>query len=165
MAAPATSSSSTSIRSNVPGVRVLHAINPVVSFILRSPLHTLLSGRLLLLTFTGHETGKSYTIPVGYTRENTSLLLFTDHGWWRNVEVAGGVPVTVLLQGRQRIGRAEASADPVVVVAAVERLIARYGAKDAGSRVGLALGPKAPPSHTDLMAAMAGHVMISVTLT
>jgi hypothetical protein len=164
MAAPATTSPSTPIRSNVPGTRVLHAINPVVSLILRSPLHRMLSGRVLLLTFTGHETGKTYTIPVGYTPENDALLLFTDHGWWRNFE-GGGAPVTVLLQGRERIGHAEANPTPVVVVAAVERLIARYGAKDAGNRVGLALDPKAPPSHADLMVAMTGHIVVSVTFS
>ena len=43
-------------------------INSVVGSILRSPLHRLLSGKLALLTFYGHKSGRRYTTPVGYAR-------------------------------------------------------------------------------------------------
>jgi hypothetical protein len=41
------------IRTQVSNVGVLRAISPVVSAILRSPIHALLSDSLLVLTFTG----------------------------------------------------------------------------------------------------------------
>lgn len=150
------------LKSSVPSRRVLHVINPFVSLILRSPLHRMLSGRLLLLTFTGRKTGKVFTIPVGYTREDETLTLFSDYGWWKNLR--GGAPVTVRLQGRRRTGRAEAIEDTAVVLAAAERLVARLGAKEAGSRIGLALAATAPPSHDELAAAMDGHVVIQLRL-
>ena len=155
---------STAMKPNVPSLRVLHAVNPVVSLILRSPLHGMLSDKLLLLTFNGHLTGASYTIPVGYTPEDDgALTLFTDHAWWRNL-CDGGKPVSVRLAGRQRTGRAEAIPDPAAVATVAGRLVARFGAKDAGSRIGLALDPAAPPSHADLAAALRGHVVIRLTL-
>jgi hypothetical protein len=39
---------------------------PVMKALLRSPLHRLLDGTLVLLTYTGRKTGKQYTIPIGY---------------------------------------------------------------------------------------------------
>jgi deazaflavin-dependent oxidoreductase (nitroreductase family) len=157
-----TTATAAPVRSNVPSMRVLHAVNPIVSAILRSPLHGMLSGSLLLLTFTGRKTGKAYTIPVNYTRDGEKLILFTDRAWRKNLR--DGVPVTVRLQGHQRTGHAMQIEEPAVVVATVERLIARYGPKAAGRRVGLTLDPKTRPSHAQLAAAMEGHVLISLTL-
>ena len=138
-------------------------INPFVSTILRSPLHRVLSSRLLLLTFTGRKTGKLYTIPVGYTPEgDTTLTLFSSYCWWKNLR--GGAPVVVHLQGCGRTGRAEVVEDREAVVEAVERLVAKYGLKDAGSRIGLALDTDPPPSLEELAAAMEGHVAIRIVL-
>jgi hypothetical protein len=156
-----TATSPAPIRSSVPSTRVLHVINPFVSLILRSPLRRMVSNRLLL-TFTGRKTGKVFTIPVGYTREDETLTRFSEYGWWKNLR--GGAPVTVRLHGRRRTGRAEAIEDRAVVLAAAARLVARFGAKDAGSRIGLALDAEAPPSHEEVAAAMEGHVMIRLGL-
>ena len=53
----------------MPNTRVLHLINPYVSAILRSPVHSLLSKQVLLLTYTGRKSGNPHTIPVGYIRD------------------------------------------------------------------------------------------------
>ncbi len=136
----------------------------IVSLILRSPLHRMLSDTLLLLTFTGRRTGKTYTIPVGYTREGGTLTLFTDHAWWRNLRGDGGVPVTVRLAGHPVAGRAEAIPDPAVVAHIAAGLVTRFGAKEAGSRMGLALDDATPPSPDVLAAALRGHVVVQIAL-
>jgi deazaflavin-dependent oxidoreductase (nitroreductase family) len=151
------------IKSTVPrDTRVLRAINPFVSMILRSPLHTLLSGRLLLLTCTGRKTGKRFTIPVGYTPEGDVLTIFSGFGWWKNLR--SSTSVTVRLRGRQRTGRAEVSEDPAPVLDAVERLVATYGPKAAGQRIGLALDISPPPTRDELARAMEGEVLIRIAL-
>jgi deazaflavin-dependent oxidoreductase (nitroreductase family) len=68
--------------------------------LLRSPLHFLASGSVVLLSFTGHKSGKLYTTPVEYRQDwNTlTILTRTERKWWRNLK--GGVPVTVRLRGR-----------------------------------------------------------------
>lgn len=41
-------------------------INPALRILLRSPLHGLVSDRVMLVTYTGRRTGRQYTIPVLY---------------------------------------------------------------------------------------------------
>src|SRR4051794_9581129 len=75
-------------------------INPIMTALLRSPLHRLLSGTLMLLTYTGRKTGQSYTIPIGYFAWHTDeLMVFSSAGWWTNMR--DGKPVTLLVKGRQ----------------------------------------------------------------
>ena len=150
------------IRSTVPSRRVLRTINPFVSMILRSPLHRLLSSHVLLLTFTGRKTGKRFTIPVGYTREGDTFTLFSSKSWYKNLR--GGGHVAVHLQGRRRTGRVEVIEDRAAVLDAAERLVAEYGLKEAGRRIGLALDTGPPPSPDELAAAMEGRVVIRLAL-
>ena len=42
------------------------AANPLVGWLIRSPLHWLASRRLALIIYTGRRSGRPYTIPVGY---------------------------------------------------------------------------------------------------
>jgi hypothetical protein len=146
----------------VPNTRVLRSINPFVATILRSPLHGLLSQRVLLFTFTGRLTGKAFTIPVEYTRERETLTIFCSHAWWKNLR--GGARVSVRLQGHQCTGRAEPIEDPGSVLAAVEQLVALYGRKQAGRRIGIRLDTIPPPSSDELALAMQGRVVIRLTL-
>ena len=150
------------IESCVPSRRVLRMINPFVSVILRSPLHRLLSGRMLLLTFTGRKTGKQYTIPVGYTPEGDTLTLFSSYSWYKNLR--GGHPVVVHLQGQGRTGRAEVIEDREAVVETTEHLVANYGPKEASTRIGLALDIDPAPTPEELAEAMEGHVVIRIIL-
>ncbi len=48
-------------------------VNRIVRFLLRSPLHPVLSGNTLLLTITGRMSGKQYTIPVSYIQDGDML--------------------------------------------------------------------------------------------
>ena len=88
---------------------LLSRANPLVSAVLRSPLHFLLSSQLLLLTLTGRNSGRRYTIPVGYQRHGDDLVVMVSEAkhkqWWRNYYEPG--PVSVLWRGRERAGRAE----------------------------------------------------------
>jgi hypothetical protein len=40
--------------------------NPIVSWLLRSPLQGLMSSSTMLITFAGRKSGKTYTTPVNY---------------------------------------------------------------------------------------------------
>jgi F420H(2)-dependent quinone reductase len=159
----ATQSASTRIiESSVPSRWVLRSINPFVSMILRSPLHRLLSGRVLLLTFTGRKTWKRYTIPVGYTREGDTLTIFSSKSWFKNLR--GGSPIVVHLKGSRRTGLAEAIEEREEVFGAAERLIAKYGLKGAGRRIGLALDIDPPPTSEERALALEGRVVIRIVL-
>lgn len=83
-------------------------LNKTMAWLLGSPLHGLMSKQLMLLTYTGRKSGKSYTIPVGYTRSGNDVLIFTHYvnGWWKNMRES--VPVTLHIQGRDVSGTAQA---------------------------------------------------------
>jgi len=80
-------------------------LNQLMTFLLRSPLQGPLGSQLVLLTFTGRKSGKTYTTPLGYTREGNTVVLFTDHPWYKNLQE--NPSVTLRLQGKQVQGNAE----------------------------------------------------------
>ncbi len=49
-----------------PPLWLFRALNPLMRALLRSPFHGLLSGMLMLLSYTGRKSGRTYTIPIGY---------------------------------------------------------------------------------------------------
>jgi hypothetical protein len=61
-----------------------------------------------LLTFTGRKTGKTYTIPVSYHREDDTVTVITKRvrNWWRNFETPAEVELR--LAGLRYSGKAEA---------------------------------------------------------
>jgi hypothetical protein len=84
-------------------------LNPMAKVILRSPLHRVMSRRLMLITFAGRRSGKHFTTPISYVQQGHTLLLGVGGPWWKNLR--GGVPVQVRLRGKIYAGRAEAWAD------------------------------------------------------
>ncbi len=85
--------------------------NSIVPWLLRSPLHFLASGQMMLVTFTGRKSGKVYTTPVEYCRDNERVIFFTQRGrvWWKNLR--DGAAVTVRIAGRDLTGQAQAITD------------------------------------------------------
>jgi F420H(2)-dependent quinone reductase len=69
--------------------RVLQSVeryfNPFMRLVLGSRAHRMMSSRLMLLSFTGRRTGRSYTTPVSYVREGTNLLVPGGGAWWKNL--------------------------------------------------------------------------------
>ena len=72
--------------------------NDFMSWVLRSPLHGMLSNSMMLITVKGRKTGKEYTLPVSYYRQNGNLWVLTnrDRTWWKNVQ--DGAEVSLLLK-------------------------------------------------------------------
>ena len=96
--------------------------NDFMSWVLRSPLHGMLSNGMMLITITGRKTGRKYTTPVGYYRENGTLWVMTsrDRTWWKNL--TGGAEVSLLLK-RQRV---TAIAEPDLDEKAVQTRMFEY---------------------------------------
>jgi deazaflavin-dependent oxidoreductase (nitroreductase family) len=91
--------------------------NDFMNWVLRSPLHGMLSNGILLLTVTGRKTGKQYTTPVGYYRENGYLWVITsrDRTWWKNLR--GGAEVSLLLKRKPVKALADTDLDEKAVEA------------------------------------------------
>ncbi|MBI5962901.1 MAG: nitroreductase family deazaflavin-dependent oxidoreductase [Chloroflexi bacterium] len=91
--------------------------NDFMAWVLRSPLHGMLSNGMMLITVTGRKTGKTYTTPVGYYEEGGYLWVITsrDRTWWRNLQ--GGADVNLLLKRKPVNGIANTELDCKVVEA------------------------------------------------
>ncbi len=81
--------------------------NDFMSWVLRSPIHGMLSANTMLITVTGCKTGTKYTTPVGFYREGDMLWILSsrDRTWWKNLN--GGANVDLLLKRKQAQGFAE----------------------------------------------------------
>ena len=81
--------------------------NPIITALLRSPLHGVVSGMYMLVSFTGKKSGRSYTTPVQYKQFGRTLKFVTRRSriWWKNL--CGGAAVTVRLRGQDLRGTAE----------------------------------------------------------
>jgi deazaflavin-dependent oxidoreductase (nitroreductase family) len=89
--------------------------NDFVKILLRSPLHALLGGNLMLITVTGRKTGRAITTPVNFFRNEDTLWVISSRSrkWWRNV--CGGADVNLHLQGRDIKACAETVLDEKLV--------------------------------------------------
>ena len=76
--------------------------NTLIQAVLRSPVHRLLSGMTIELSYTGRRTRRQYSLPVQYARDGQRLVVVPQGAgsktWWRNFLTAQ--PVRVRLRGR-----------------------------------------------------------------
>lgn len=79
--------------------------NPMMIWLLKSPLHGMISKGVMLVTVTGRKSGKSISTPTNYVRDGDTLWVISwrERTWWRNLR--GGANVRVLLSGRTVEGR------------------------------------------------------------
>ncbi len=66
---------------------LVKAQNPCITWLLRSPLHAVVSRIYMLITFTGSKSGTVYTTPVQYAQQGDRLSIITSAGytWWKNL--------------------------------------------------------------------------------
>jgi deazaflavin-dependent oxidoreductase (nitroreductase family) len=93
--------------------------NPFMIWLIRSPLHQLLSKNFMILSYTGHKSGKSYQVPVNYTRQGDDLVTFSyrERTWWRNLR--GGASVMLRLEGKDVSATSRVTEDVPEVVEAL----------------------------------------------
>jgi deazaflavin-dependent oxidoreductase (nitroreductase family) len=79
-----------------------HIWNPIVRFILRSPLHGIMSKNLMLITYTGQKSGKEFTLPVSYLQDGDTVFVIPGMPekkvWWHNIHQ--NTPVLLRLRGK-----------------------------------------------------------------
>jgi len=91
--------------------------NSFMTFMLRSPLHGVMSGSTMLVTVTGRKSGRLITTPVNYYQEGDTLWVISnrERTWWRNLK--GGASLKLRLRGQELNGFGEVLLDePAVAV-------------------------------------------------
>ncbi len=104
-------------------------LNKLMTFILRSPLHGLVSSKVMLITFKGRKSGRSYTTPVSYLQTDDNVTVFTHARWWKNC--LGGRPVTMRIRGKDVAGTAEPVAEDKDAIAEALAEHLRHNHRDA----------------------------------
>ena len=107
-------------------------VNKMMAFLLRSPLHGMMSKTIMLLTFTGRKSGKSYTTPVTYVRQGNVVYCSTgrdSRSWWKNLR--GETAVSVRIRGKDLTGRSEVIVNDPEAVADGIRLLLKHVPSDA----------------------------------
>lgn len=111
---------------NAGKMKMWKAINKIgdsfIKWLLRSRYHRILSKVALLITVTGHKSGRRYTLPVEYGRKDDTVIILSrpNRTWWRNIR--GSTPVTLYIQGEVFSGIAELLTDPASVEHEIRRL-------------------------------------------
>lgn len=101
--------------------------NPLLRWLLRSPLHGLASRWLVLFAYTGRRSGRRYAIPALGVRAGDAVVVATprhESNWWRNFRE--GAPATVWWRGRRYPATGQLL-DPTDDDPALEAYLARYG--------------------------------------
>ncbi len=81
--------------------------NPMMVWLLKSPLHGFVSKNIMLTTVTGRKSGRQISTPTNYLRDGNTLWVISwrDRNWWKNLR--GGAQVRVLLAGKGVEGRGQ----------------------------------------------------------
>ena len=137
-------------------------LNAAMATVLSSPLHVVVSRRLLLMLIPGRRTGKIYRVPAGYAQRGDELFIGTGATQWRhNLEAA--TEITVILRGDSWRAHPEVITDE-------DRVAALYGHILAAGLVharyaGIHADPDGSPHRADLHNALAnGVALVRLTL-
>ncbi len=136
-------------------------VNQAMKLVLRSPAHGLVSKNILLITFTGRKSGKTYSTPVSYSQTGGQVTIFTHAAWWKNL--GSRAPVTLRLRGQEVQGLAEPVAEDKQAIAARLMEHLRKVPNDAGY-YGVTFDGHRNPRAEEVAKAVQTVVMISVQL-
>jgi deazaflavin-dependent oxidoreductase (nitroreductase family) len=136
-------------------------VNNAMKFVLRSPVHSMVSKTILLITFSGRKSGKSYTTPVSYSQNDGQVYIFTHADWWKNLR--SEAPVRLRIRGREFQGVAEAVAEDKGAVAAGLAVHLRKAPGDA-SFYGVTFDDHKNPNAEEVEKAAQTVVMIRIRL-
>ncbi|MFT4823638.1 MAG: nitroimidazol reductase NimA-like FMN-containing flavoprotein [Halioglobus sp.] len=143
---------------------VYTVIDPIVKWILRSPLHSLLSSNTTLLEYVGNKSGRRYILPLSYLQSDNQVHLFTgrEKRWWRNLR--GGKDVTLLIRGNRIQGEADVELENLEQIAATLSMFLKASPRDAKpSKVRLDEGRN--PNQDDVREAASRLVSITIDTT
>jgi hypothetical protein len=103
------------MRRGIFGTPIVPAFNAIAARLIDVPLLGNVLGRnLVMISYVGRRSGKTFTIPVNYRRAGDEFVIGVGlpdaKNWWRNF-LGGGGPITLRLSGTDRTGHAVATRD------------------------------------------------------
>ena len=135
--------------------------NAVARWLLRSPLHRVLSGKVMLIEVTGRRTGRRYVVPIAYAERDGAVLMGVAKATWlRNL--APHRPVTLTVRGERRVAHPEVITDEDRVAELYPAILRHNSAH--GRIQQLRLEPDGSVNRADLRAGLdRGLVLVRLT--
>jgi hypothetical protein len=109
------------VRDARPPLAVIRVLNPIMRFVLRTPLARLVRP-FALLEFYGRRSGRRYRIPVGWHEADDGPVVLTPAPW--RINFAGGATTTVRYRGRAQQMTGSLVTDPLTVASALQSMFA-----------------------------------------
>jgi len=74
--------------------------NKIMVWILKSPLHSIISSGIMIIGFKGSKSGKKYSTPVNYLNIEDKIYVMSDRTriWWKTL--LGILILTFILSGK-----------------------------------------------------------------
>ena len=118
-----------------PPAAILRVANPILRFLLRTPVMGAARKQLMVVSFNGRKTGRQYTIPLSAHRVDNDLYALTAAPWQRNFR--DGAAAEVFHDGKTTTMHGELIQDRSVVADLYRRCSESYGVKGAQRMIGL----------------------------
>lgn len=136
--------------------------NSFMSWILRSPLHSIISRNMALVSVQGKKTGQWYRLPVNYQRSGETVYMtsYKYRTWWKNLR--GGAQVVIRIQGVDFNGQAHVHESPQGVTEGLKSYFKL--APESARYFSVSLNERGEPDPADLARIVPGRVVIEVTL-
>ncbi|MDM4138818.1 MULTISPECIES: hypothetical protein [Mycobacterium] len=135
-----------------PPSALMRLVNPMMGFLLRSPLASLVRNQFMVLSFTGRKTGRAYSIPLSAHVIDGELYALTGNPWKQNFRDGG--PVQVVYAGKMTAMRGELIRDRAVVSDLLVRCAESYGVQRAQRMIGLKFRDQRIPSRDEFAEAV-----------
>jgi hypothetical protein len=146
-----------------PPSAVLRLVNPIMGFLLRTPLAGPARKQLMVLNFTGRKTGRQFSIPLSAHLIGGDLYALTGAPWKQNFR--DGAPVRVVYDGRTTEMRGELIRDRAVVSDLLLRCAESYGVQRAQRMIGLRFRDQRIPTRDEFAEAVDRLHLAAVRLT
>jgi hypothetical protein len=114
---------------------LLRVINPVLKLALRTPFAGPARNQLMVVSFTGHKSGRHYSIPLSAHLIDDILYAMTAETWKYNFR--DGTTAHVLHDGKTRTLHGKLITDNALVADLYSRCAESYGVKRAERAMGL----------------------------
>ena len=146
-----------------PPSALLKLINPILGFLLRTPLAGPARKQLMVLSFTGRKTGRQFTIPVSAHVIDNELYALTGAVWKQNFR--DGAPAQVVYDGKSTTMRGELITDRAIVSDLFLRCAQSYGVRRAQIMIGLKFRDQRVPTLEEFAEAVDRMKLAAVRFT
>jgi hypothetical protein len=146
-----------------PPESILRVVNPILGFLLRTPVTGSALKAFSVLRFKGRKTGRQFALTLSAHRIDNDLYVLTGAAWRLNFR--GGASAEVVHAGTTTTMRGELIEDTAVVADLTRRLAESYGVKGAQRVMGLKFRDPRIPTLEEFTEAVETNHLTAIRLT